>query len=799
MNKRLLIAGAVVGSVVLSQSIAMAGDERERERLARLEQRLQTLPDSVFEGSDNKDLLEHDVYRELANEGWSREEIMAIMATSLKDKSLAKTKKGYVEYTKEWLPEMRADATAKGIINPLDPEPPARMAAAVAKAGDTDDYNRVWEQIPYTPEDRRNGIRRPGYFRQMLFNPACGRVNWCEVHPDDPDKIMIIPDGAGIMRTDDGGLTWRCITDNIPDRAYRDCVDGYSIPVDPTDWNHVFAFVNGGAIYETFDGGDSWTRIEGARHLGFKRGRCIVDAQGNLRLIGCSQSGSSGYLRISEDKGRTWTTVNIPEEMKDPVGGTGLWFQEIHYDPFNRDRIFLPTGRSIMYFDDGARPTVNPDGSKTYHIKKLNCEVYGFTKEGTPRNAADPTRFPFPGNSPGFMVVDGNVEGRMWYHTHNNSQQDALFFTEDGGRSWRTIIDLAAGINANSRLAGGESAWVWLGGFGVNVKDAPYRAYSTTLNTQFTTGDYVNGQHPSVGNLSWAAHLQGRNTDGTFTSTTSVGHNSDNHFIVSHPKSGRIYRGNDAGFYILDKDINNGNWFNAGTGAGWTLFYAMCTNEFGDQCVIGNTQDINVQTYYYGRWGQKNGYEGSHCSINSFSNTGYYSANGIEGFEDSGLYMQNNSWQSLLSRADVTTGSWYLRHDGNRDGYDFERFDDYGRSAVALAPNVGSRIPRREWGICRDKGISTVFVKNGEGKIMKSPTRATPSTMLPPPAASVLAGAAPLPSTPTTATSSISAPTVLLRSGTFPRAAASTSPRTACPEWTATNCSSTKVRATSTS
>lgn len=733
MNKRMLITGAVVGSIVLGYGIAKAGDERQRQRLVQLEQKLNALPDSVFEGTQTEDLLEHDVYRILAAEGWTREEIMTIMSTALKDRAAAKQKSGYIEYTKGWLPDLRSDqgdVAELSVVDPLDPAAPARVRAAVANAGEIDLYNKIWpEQIPYTPEDRLAGIRRPGYFRPMLFKPACGRTNWAEVNPENEDQIMIIPDGGGIMRTDDYGKHWRCITDNIPERAYRESVNGYSIPVDPTDWNHVFAFMNGGVIWETFDGGETWTKIEGARHYGFKRGRCIRDAQGNLRLIGCYQSsgntgvgGNGSSLMISEDKGKTWTTVQIPEEMKDPVGGNapGLWFQQVEYDPHNRDMIYLPTGRSIMYFDDGARPTVNPDGSKTYHIKKLNCEVYGFNIEGTPRNADDPSRFPFPGNGPGNMVIDGNVPGRMWYLATNSSQKDALFYTEDGGRRWRTILDTDAGINGGSRLYGGESGWTWLGGFGVNVKDAPYKAYATTLNTGYTTGDYTAGEAPAVRYTSWVEHLNGRNDDGTFSRTTSVGHNSDNHCIISHPRTGRIYRGNDAGFYSCDPDINGGNWFNIGNNGEWTLFYAMCTNEFGDQCVIGNTQDINVQTYYYGRWGEKNGYEGSHCSINPFTNTGYYSANGTEGFENAAQYMQNNSWQSLMSRADVTTGAWFLRHDGNPNGFDFERFDDYGRSATALRDNVGDRIKRREWGICRDNGISTIYVVNNSGKILRS-------------------------------------------------------------------------------
>ena len=111
---------------------------------------------------------------------------------------------------------------------------------------------------------------------------------------------------------------------------------------------------------------------------------------------------------------------------------------------------------------------------------------------------------------------------------------------------------------------------------------------------------------------------------------TNARHSCDNHFVLSH-KSGRQFRGSDAGMLMLDKNLTNNAWVNIGSNMGNMMYYYVSVNEFGDQAMIGNTQDIDVQTWRYGRWGHWRGYEGSEASFNPYTNIGLFSGGGGSG------------------------------------------------------------------------------------------------------------------------------------------------------------------------
>ena len=170
------------------------------------------------------------------------------------------------------------------------------------------------------------------------------------------------------------------ITESIKDREFRNYATHSAIPVDPDNWDHVYAFMGGtgNPVYSTVDGGQTWTRVAGATHKGFKRGHAFREADGNLKFIGAVQRSGSSYwssdLWISEDTCRTWTRVNVPDSLLDNRAEStvrGLWFQESVFHPTDRNKIFFPTSKSIMYFDDGAKSEV-VNGVRQYTIKKLH-------------------------------------------------------------------------------------------------------------------------------------------------------------------------------------------------------------------------------------------------------------------------------------------------------------------------------------------------------------------------------------------------------------------------------------------
>jgi photosystem II stability/assembly factor-like uncharacterized protein len=151
-------------------------------------------------------------------------------------------------------------------VNPRD----GRIIYAATRHGfgRSDDYGRTWHRI--------DGFEGQGYARPLAVDPervehpprrksgACGGTL-----PDQPERVFTAaattgPGGfrrpdvgseCGIFRSDDGGLTWRRLTNGIPARfqPYVDAID-----VDPVRPEHVALADSEGHVFESDDGGESW-------------------------------------------------------------------------------------------------------------------------------------------------------------------------------------------------------------------------------------------------------------------------------------------------------------------------------------------------------------------------------------------------------------------------------------------------------------------------------------------------------------------------------------------------------------
>lgn len=692
--------------------------KKEDRQKHKMENLLQTLPDSLYERVRREDLLQDEVYVKLARDGWYSQEIVRIMDNYLQyRKSKVKGSHSYGMYAKQWLPSYGYAPGGDSIYQLVDTAYSQHAIAGVRRlyAATLDDY---YPQIPYTPDDRLSGKRNTGYFRPVLQYPNTGRIHWIVADPLNADHIMVVPDGAGIFRTSDMGRTWDCVTDRIPDREFRKICYHSAIPVDPDNWDHFFAFMkNGGTtrVYETTDGGQTWTCVEGATHKNFKRGYGFKDAAGNFKFIGACQSGNYLYntLWTSEDKGKTWNQITLPDDLKEthPENtNKGAFFQNFAFHPENRNLIFLPASRSIYYFDDGVTPTVE-NGQKVYHIKKMKFDV--LSQDGTTVRAQGVTEFPFKATTQGFLEIDPAHPDTMWFASASRNVSygvySAVYKTMDGGKTWLTLQEPLAGIGSGLAF-GNESPWGWLGGFGVNFKNPQY-LYGCSMSSAISTDGGKNFWEYAWGNRLKAEY------NGGFYYTTSSRHNADNHCIVSHP-SGRVFRGSDSGVLMIDENINGHQWTNINGPMGNQLHYSIKVNEFGDQVMLGNTQDVDVQTYKYGRWENWRGYEGTEAFINPYGGTCYFSGGGggLDGIDF-------GSWREGYPKADVCTGNWYMIH--NQDGGSFYRVEDFGRTPVNItsntADNTGAGAGANDFALSRGKdGTPVLYVYNKNNTVVRS-------------------------------------------------------------------------------
>lgn len=723
VKRNLLGLFALLLPAVCMQAQLTDGTKSAVKEKEKMERAVSALPDSAYEQVRKEDLLNDEVYMKLARDGWYPQEITRIMDRYINsNRSKVRGSREYGMYAKQWLPIYGHTPGNDTIYQFVDTAYYGETMKSVRSlfASQLENY---YPEIPYTPDDRMKGIRNKGYFRPVYQKPYTGRVHWIVVHPTDPDALMVVPDGGGIFRTADLGKTWDCVTDRIPDREFRKICSHSAIPVDPDDWNHFFAFMkNGGstAVYETTDGGQSWTRVQGATHKEFKRGYGFKDKAGNLKFIGANQGGSN-YLDskvwYSDNKGVTWKQVVLPDSLKEvhpTTGMKGSFFQNFAFDPEDRDKIYITTSRSIYYSEDGLTPQVGANGATTFNIKRLTFDVYN--QDGTVLRASNVSEFPFKATTQSFLEINPNNPKQMWFATASRNVSygvySAVYRSDDGGKTWRTLQEPMNGIGSGLAF-GNESPWGWLGGFGVNFAD-PQWLYGCSMSSAISSDGGLNFKE-----FLWGNRLKAEYDDGLYYSTTSARHNADNHCIVSH-RSGRVFRGSDAGLLVKDKDINNNEWTNINGTMGNQLHYSIKVNEFGDQTMLGNTQDVDAQTYRYGRWGNWRGYEGTEAFLNPYAGTCYFSGNNGGGLENVSL----NSWYEGYSWADVFTGNWYLIHNPGNNNMSFFRIEDFGRKTVNLSAKTvdvsGAGAGARDMALARDGDRSTIFVLNTNHTIMRS-------------------------------------------------------------------------------
>lgn len=696
-------------------------EDKQKQHLRKV---ASALPDSVFKEIKKEDLLNDEVYIKLAHDGWYPQEISRIMDNYLKkNRKRVRGSVEYGKYAKQWLPSYAFTPGGDSIYQFVDTTYSEKAISSVRQLFATE--MAEWDkEIPYSPDDRLKGIRRPGYFRPVQQKPYTGRIHWIVVHPTDPDALMVVPDGAGIFRTADLGRTWDCVTDRIPDREFRKICAHSAIPVDPDDWNHFFAFMKNGsatAVYETTDGGQTWTRIEEATHKSFKRGYGFKDSNGTMKFIGALQSGAN-YLNseiwYSENKGVNWTKVTLPDDLKETHPETGMkgsFFQNFAFHPTNRDKIYITTSRSIYYSEDGLQPQTGADGTTTFNIRQLTFNV--LNQDGTEVRASNVSEFPFKATTQSFLEINPENPQQMWFATASRNVSygvwSAVYYSEDGGHNWRTLQEPMNGIGSGLAF-GNESPWGWLGGFGVNFQD-PQWLYGCSMSSAISSDGGLTFRE-----FAWGNRLKAMTDDGSYYYTTSSRHNADNHCIVSH-RSGRVFRGSDSGLLMKDKNINNHEWTNIGGTMGNQLHYSIKVNEFGDQTMLGNTQDVDAQTYRYGRWGNWRGYEGTEAFINPYAGTCHFSGAGGGDLEGVAL----SSWYEGYTMADVTTGFWYLIHNPGNNAQSFFRIEGFGRKTINLSENTrddsGAGNGARDFALTRDgDGGSTLFVMNTNNTLVRS-------------------------------------------------------------------------------
>ncbi|HET7619754.1 MAG TPA: hypothetical protein VFK20_14710, partial [Vicinamibacterales bacterium] len=298
--------------------------------------------------------------------------------------------------------------------------------------------------------------------------------------PPDPGK-------TGIWRSDDGGHTWKLMSNTVNRPMY------YSqIRVDPN--NPDIAYQGGAPFYKTVDGGKTWKQVAGIAHSDHHA--IWIDPNNSDHLI----IGNDGGIDVTYDQTATWEYVNtiavgqfykVSVDMRSPYyvcGGlqdNGSWcgpsatrtpigiLNSDWYRVGGGDGFYTandPTDWSVMYSEsqDGNTNRLDLKTGDTQSIRPRGPRPQTQQQGGgRGRGNVDPelaAQFGFGPGSPNGNVVPRPPEGtdfRFYWNTpfmlspHNPSVVylggDRLFKSNDRGSSWMATADLTKNIGRNDR------------------------------------------------------------------------------------------------------------------------------------------------------------------------------------------------------------------------------------------------------------------------------------------------------------------------------------------------------------
>lgn len=299
-----------------------------------------------------------------------------------------------------------------------------------------------------------------------------GRINCIAVHPFDDDIILTGTAGGGIFRTEDGGVSWEPITDDLTHLPIGHVV------FDPTNPSVVYAGTGdvniggtvwlGNGVYKSMDGGNTWN------YLGLEQCRIVskiaINPQNPQQIfVGTMgvpfEANNDRGLYRTNDGGMTWEQVlfisddsGIIDLVMNPENPSVLYAAN-----FNRIRTALNSEASgdeagIYKTTDGGNTwTELTNGLPTGPMSRIGLKLWEgnpnvlFAKYVNPEYQLEGIfKSTNSGNSfseiPTFSIPEGALGGFGWYFgklgvsPYDQNEISLLgvdmYTTTNSGQSW---------------------------------------------------------------------------------------------------------------------------------------------------------------------------------------------------------------------------------------------------------------------------------------------------------------------------------------------------------------------------
>jgi photosystem II stability/assembly factor-like uncharacterized protein len=393
-----------------------------------------------------------------------------------------------------------------------------------------------------------------------------GRIVDLAIDPDELNTVYIAAATGGVWKSTDAGLRFsRAWPDDVTQSMGAIAIgsDGtlYAGTGESNPGGGSMTY-GGTGLYRSRDRGDTW-ELAGLPTSG-AFGRIVVDPTNPQRVFAAAvgnifvPGGERGLYR-STDGGDSWERVLEGDNAR-----TGA--VDVAMDPSDPDHLLaalwdrqrFPTHRE--YSGAGSGLYRSTDGGDTWD------RVDAITMPDPVDNGRIGVAFA-PGDASRVYAMIFNIR---------NGTFGRLFRSDNGGASWTTV-------SPGSMLTGNVSSFGWwFGGIWVDPASA---------DRLFIAG--VELLDSRDGGQTWLPHSN--TTAGVLTGVHQVNVHADQHAMAWHPSiPGRVYLGNDGGFYRSDLNGLQGTWTPALV-QGWTQHYSVDVSASSPDKVVSGLQDNMCQ------------------------------------------------------------------------------------------------------------------------------------------------------------------------------------------------------------
>ena len=443
-----------------------------------------------------------------------------------------------------------------------------------------------------------------------------GRITDIEITQNPPLTIYLGAASGGILKSTDEGDTWENIFSQIPTISIGD------IAIDPNNEDILYAGTGeanassysffGSGIYKSEDAGENWypSGLEATAYIG----RIIVDYNNSERIYAAacgnlfSKSEERGIYR-SINGGDTWERILFISDTTAAM-----------------DIVQHPTEPDILYATMWER-------MRGLNHRQSFGETSGIWKT---TNGGDDwvelTNGLPTGTDVGRIGIDiAKSNPSVLYAFYDRSTGSSVYKTINDGASWTQTND--------TPLQGMSNGYGWYFG--------QIRIDPANENIAYAMGVYM--YKTTNGGTSW--------------SESGSSMHVDHHAMEFLESSGKVYQGNDGGFYT---SIDGNSW-TKNNNVPLTQFYDIAVDSLNPQRLYGGTQDNNSIRTITGNiydWEATLGGDGMYCLVDYTDSDIFYCE-----YQWGGLYRIDNgnyydiSWDFYDDRKNWSTP--YIMHPEN--------------------------------------------------------------------------------------------------------------------------------------